>query len=334
LGKQTYDDQLITQYLLGRLSEEEVERLDALSFEEDEFAYRLQVVEDDLVDAYANGDLTGQNLESFNSHYLLTASRREKVKFAMAFHLIRDRALPAGGMQSIQERAALSPEAEKRMSLWRSLRAAYSVLSSQIRWGLVPAAMLMLLFGGWLLVDNFRLRNRLEQANVERPALNSGEQELRAELERQRSANSNIEKELERTRDRLSNFEQQQAKSQKPALPRDLAIVHYDLSPQTRSIDSVTTVSILPETDYVSFQLELEPGEVHSYRAELKTQSGDQVIWRSGKLTARPIGKGGVVNVSIPAKLLVPRWYILELSAISGSAAEVEAGYPFRVEKK
>jgi hypothetical protein len=217
----------------------------------------------------------------------------------------------------------------------RSLQELYTVLDPPIRWGLGITAMLTLLLGAWLVVDNFRLRSQLGQMHTERSALDSSEQELRSRFERERSANSEIEKELQRTIDQLNRIAQQRAESRKPALPRDLAIAHFDLSPQTRAIDRATTISIPPGTDYVSFQLELEPGEVHSYRAELRTQSGNQVIWRIAKLTARSKGKSRVINISIPADMLVPRWYILELSAISGSSsAEVEAGYPFRVEKR
>jgi hypothetical protein len=328
LEKQTYDDQLITQYLLGRLSEEEVERLDALSFDNDEFAYRLQSVEDDLVDAYVNGELAGEDLESFNSHYLLTSRRLDKVKFAMAFQLIMNRSVP----ESVREPATIRPERVDRASSRRPWQALFTVLQPPIRWGSGIAAMLILLLGAWLVVDNFRLRSRLGQANTERPPLSQSEPELLAQLERERSANWEVGKELERTRDQLKRLEQQQSESQKRALPRDLAIAHFNLSPQTRSIDRATTISIPPGTDYVSFQLELEPGEVHSYRAELKTQSGNQVVWRTGKLNARSSGKSRVIDISLPANLLMPRWYILELSG--SSAAEVEAGYPFRVEKR
>jgi hypothetical protein len=335
LEKQTYDDQLITQYLLGRLSEEEVERLDALSFDDDEFAYRLQIVEDDLVDAYVNGELAGENLESFNSHYLLTPRRLDKVKFATAFQFIMNRSVPADDRGSVREPATMRPERVNRASSRRPWQALFTILHPPIRWGSGIAAMLILLLGAWLVVDNFRLRSRLGQANTERPPLSQNEQELRAQLERERSANWEIGKELERTRDQLKSLEQQRAESQKRALPRDLAIAHFNLSPQTRSIDRATTISIPPGTDYVSFQLELEPGEAHSYRAELKTQSGNQVVWRTGKLNARSSGKSRAIDISLPANLLMPRWYILELSTISGSsAAEVEAGYPFRVEKR
>jgi hypothetical protein len=333
LEKKTYDDQLITNYILGRLSEEEVECLDELSFDEDDFAYRLQAIEDDLVDAYVIGELAGQNLESFNSHYLLTPNRLDKVKFATAFQLFMNRSVTADGRDGVQVPATVRPERFKRASSRRSWQALYTVLDPPIRWGLGVAAMLLVLLGAGLVVDNFRLRSRLQQTNTDRHALDPSEQqELRAQLERERSANSEIEKELKRTRDQLDRLERQRAESRKPALPKDLAIAHFYLSPQTRAIDRATTISIPPGTDYVSFQLELEPGEVHSYRAELKTQSGNQVIWRTGNLNARASGKSRVIDISIPANMLMTRWYILELSG--SAASEVEAGYPFRVEKR
>jgi hypothetical protein len=220
--------------------------------------------------------------------------------------------------------------AAQPISWRRSWREFITAINPPIRWGLAAAAALLLLTGGWLVADNFRLRGRLGLAQDERAALQPNEQELLAELERQRSARAEIENELKNLREQISKFEQ--GESQKPAAPKDLAIVHFELSPQTRSIDQITTISIPPGTDYVSFQLELEPGENHRYRAELKSQSDTGVIWRSGKLNSRLSGKSRVTNIRIPASLLKPSWYILELAPYGKAATEAEAGYPFRVD--
>ncbi len=75
---QTASDQLVTQYLLGSLSSEETERLDELSLADDEFAGRLQVLENELIDAYVEGELSGQTLEHFNSFYLVLAETTRK----------------------------------------------------------------------------------------------------------------------------------------------------------------------------------------------------------------------------------------------------------------
>src|SRR6185437_10437843 len=79
------DDEQIVRYLLGALSEQETERLDQLSIADDEFASHLSAVENDLVDAYAKGELSGETLERFEAGYRRSSSRREKVRFARAF---------------------------------------------------------------------------------------------------------------------------------------------------------------------------------------------------------------------------------------------------------
>ncbi len=87
LGKQTYDDQVLLRYLLGLLTAEETEHLDELSIADDEFALRLNVVENELVDAYVSNDLSGQNLEQFKTFYLSTVERRQRVAFAEALRV-------------------------------------------------------------------------------------------------------------------------------------------------------------------------------------------------------------------------------------------------------
>ena len=99
--KPLYDDQRVVQYLLGSISDEEANRLDELSIANDEFAERLRAVEDDLVDAYVRGHLSGDSLDRFQSHYLASPYRREKVRFAESLLALCDRA-PAAPRQSEQ----------------------------------------------------------------------------------------------------------------------------------------------------------------------------------------------------------------------------------------
>src|SRR5262245_35879771 len=82
--KQTYDDRLLTRYLLGALPDEEVERLDELCIVDEELATRLQALENDLVDAYVRGEVSGEDLGHLESFYLSSAKRRQKVEFAAA----------------------------------------------------------------------------------------------------------------------------------------------------------------------------------------------------------------------------------------------------------
>lgn len=90
MSEQTFDQQIVTQYLLGALPEAEAERLDELSVSDDDFAAALSAAEKDLVDAYVQGELTGAELAQFKSHYLTSSLRREKVKFAQAFQVFAE----------------------------------------------------------------------------------------------------------------------------------------------------------------------------------------------------------------------------------------------------
>src|ERR1044072_5084384 len=75
----------LIEYLLGSLSEGESERFDALSVSSKEFAEELSAVEADLVDAYVQGELPGERRTRFETHYLASPLRREKIEFSRAF---------------------------------------------------------------------------------------------------------------------------------------------------------------------------------------------------------------------------------------------------------
>jgi hypothetical protein len=90
-----HDPVQLVRYLLGLLSEEDAERLDAASIADDEVAAQLRIAEDDLVDAYVRGLLTGDTLERFESFYLASPRRRAKVCHARTFLRAVDRVTPA-----------------------------------------------------------------------------------------------------------------------------------------------------------------------------------------------------------------------------------------------
>jgi hypothetical protein len=85
-----HDDQLFVHYLLGLLPEKDAERLDELSIGDEDVASRLCAVENDLVDAYVRGRLLGNTLKQFESSYLATPRRHEKVMIARGLLRIVD----------------------------------------------------------------------------------------------------------------------------------------------------------------------------------------------------------------------------------------------------
>src|SRR5512145_881465 len=80
-----HDDEELERYVLGLAPDEAGERLDEASIADDEAAIRLRVVESDLVDSYVRGKLAGETLARFESHYLSSPRRRERVRLAASF---------------------------------------------------------------------------------------------------------------------------------------------------------------------------------------------------------------------------------------------------------
>ena len=288
------------RYLLGLLSEEETARLDEMSVVDDEVASRLRIVEDDLVDAYASGTLTGETLERFESFYLSSPRRRDKVTFARTFRRAVDR-----------DRAPLSRGAP-------SLRAV--VPRSRTSWKLASVAAVMLLSIGGLLFQEMRLRNALTDARNESAAFDRRTHELELQLRDQRAA-ANLEavQKLERT---------------PPAaeIPTLAALV---LMPQTRATGPMATLAVPLGTDRVTLELRLESNDFAEYEVALKDPAASHSVWRSGRVVPKSPGDGPTVSIAIPANLLKPQHYSLELIGLSRAGrSDVLGSYALQIVRR
>jgi hypothetical protein len=283
------DEQMIVKYLLGSLSEKESEQLDEMSVTNDDFAQRLQDTENDLVDAYVRGELPADMVARFKSHYLNSARRRHKVTFAETF---RD-------MLIVQP---------ARIETTRSRAPVFQL-------ALVAVAAVMMLFGGYFMFENLRLRN-------ERSALERRESELRQELARQRSTDTEKERELARVREKLIQLEQRVPPNQQ----HDVRVIAFNLSPQTRSIGQIPILSLPAGTDAVDITLKLETNDFSRYTVLLKDPAKDKILWSDNLKAAKSL------QFRLPANLLKAQNFVLELSGISASGvAEIVSSYPFRV---
>src|SRR5260221_4791475 len=92
MSSEQHDPQLLIQYLLGSLADTEAERLDELSITDDEGAWRLTAAENDLVDAYVRGELSGETLRRFETHYLSSQKRQDQARLAHPLRLLVDKA--------------------------------------------------------------------------------------------------------------------------------------------------------------------------------------------------------------------------------------------------
>jgi hypothetical protein len=316
--KQGLNDHVLSRYLLGSLPAQEAERLDELSIADDEFALRLDAVENDLVDAYARGDLSGDALEQFQKFYLSSPRRREKVEFARIFLRFAEKtasAVAGATTQPAIPSAQPADQTSRTRSPWRQL----TIPRLGLQWGLAAAALVMLLATSYQFVENERLRQQAAEARNQQTALNQRTQDLESQLREQRSANAGMREELDRLRQVLS-------------APHALNIVAALLLPQMRGASQIPTVSVPVGTDQVQLRLQLESDDFPSYQVALKDPARSTVIWNNSNVRARAQGEAKVVSVNIPAGLLKRQNYIIDLTGVSSNGrTEFISGYPMSV---
>ncbi|HSD29558.1 MAG TPA: hypothetical protein VLL75_19805 [Vicinamibacteria bacterium] len=117
------DDDVLRRYLLGRLAPDSRESVEKRLFSDDRiFWERLCLLEDELVDQYARGELDGEETASFERDFLCTDERRAKLDLAVALK------------EYVERRAA------SRRRAWDWLR----VPVASPAWALAAAATLLL----------------------------------------------------------------------------------------------------------------------------------------------------------------------------------------------
>jgi hypothetical protein len=313
--KQEFNEQILIRYLLGSLPEQEAERLDELSISDDAFAWRLSAVENDLVDSYARGELSGDDLAQFKKSYLSSPKRWQKVQFAKALRSFEAKE----ATQATQESTAPGSGPKEGTSKDSSPGRWFAVPRLALQWGFAAGALGMLLAAGYLLIENTRLRKQTLEAQGRHAAFDQPEQELQRQLNDQRAANAEMAKELDRLRESQPNLDQVKTLS---AL----------LLPPTRGAGRLPTLSVPQGTNLVVLLLMLEADDFPEYRVSLKDPAANQIVWHSAKLKADSNGAEKTVSVSFPAYMLRQQNYVLELSGVPADGrAEFISGYPVRV---
>jgi hypothetical protein len=325
MTEQTNKNLTMTQYLLGSLPAAETERLDELSVSDEEFAETLRAAENDLIDAYVQQELSGETLERFNSHYLKSPLRNDRVEFAQALKGWAQK----NEVKGHEEKPART--ASDRSSSGVSILGLFTSPRLALQWGFAAAALVLLITAGWLVFENMRLRREVSQAHPQAESLGQVQQQLENELAVQRAANATTEQELARVRDERERLEQELNK--RSARPETEGVVASLILPAPlRAAGQVPKLSIAPGTSLVATQLQLEAADYPAYRVSLIDPVNDHTLWRSGNL--KPGTKAKAIKVTFHADLLKPQNYILRVAGIPGKGdAEIVGDYPFKVVK-
>jgi hypothetical protein len=319
------DHATLVEYLLGSLPERDAELLDESSVANDEFAMRLSAVENDLLDAYVRGELSGAILEKFQKFYLSSGKRRAKMRLAESLFTLEGKAAASRARADAPPGQYGQRETSPASSWLRLFRFP--------SWGFaVVAAMLVavVLLG----VDNLRLYNQISREQAFGAGLQQRERELQAKLDQEHDANRETKDELDRVRESLAQLGKHSTASPRGAESSSLpvGIAFFVLSPQMRGAGQITTLSLPRATTVVDLRLDLESNDFPQYRAVLKDSATNQSVWRSGRLTAKATGLRSTVSIRVPAKLLKQRNYVTELTGCPTiGAPEFISSYAFIV---
>jgi len=157
--------EILKRYLLGRLDPETEELDNRLMLGDPSVENDLGAAEDELIDAYLRGELSAEDTERFQEHFLRSAARREKLAFAESLHRYIE-----GELEAEPE---VRPSRESRFR--EALLEAKRWLSGLWEWSPSPAwsyalagLLLVALIGGvWALTGKLRLEGRLDELTAE-----------------------------------------------------------------------------------------------------------------------------------------------------------------------
>jgi hypothetical protein len=304
------DDQLTIRYLLGKTSNAEQEQLEEQYFVDDSWFEHLLTVEDELIDAYVSGDITGEERKRFEQHFLVSPQRQQRVAFAQAL-------LASATKRSESRIPAAAPR--ERALWWRSFSRLWTVPQPFVPAVVLTGFALLAVLGSLSVMQNRSLRDQL--ARIQADGLN-----LRRDVEQQRALHQQLNEQLEQERAARSRLDQSLTNIQKQQ-----KTVSFVLMPgAARSSDSGRSLLIRRGTDVVQLQLDVENQNNFQYRVDVRT-ADDHEIWSQDDLRARSRPGGGAVVLSLPANLLIPGDYVILLRMITATGDIEDAGeYAFR----
>lgn len=301
-------EELLVRYLLGRMSEEERDRVDEQYFGDRDFLEQLLTVEDDLIDSYVRGELPPSDRRQFEEFFLRSPERHRRVALARRWMNIVARSSATGKKAEVASRTS-----------WREK------FRFNSRWFMVPVAVSFLLAATilWLGFYISRLNSQIKDLRADISARETAKQEIERQLSDERNLNNQL-------RDELA-----EANSRTPVEPSAPKVVALLLNPGLPRSGGETTRLVIPsDTRMVRLQAKFKAGEYPGYSAMIETAEGRRVWSRKG-LKARSAGDSKTVTMNVAAATFAEQDYVLTVSGLRPTGeAEAVGEYYFRVAKK
>src|ERR1051325_3569380 len=131
------------RYLLGLSSPIEREQIESEYFDDEDAFQEMLGAEDDLIDAYARGELAGEERRRFENNFVRSLRGRDRVQFARAF---------AGAVSATQSiRTKLPSTLFDTFKIFRSPRL--------LRTAAIAAVIVFVAMLAWLVIDRRKMTN-------------------------------------------------------------------------------------------------------------------------------------------------------------------------------
>jgi hypothetical protein len=139
------EDGRLRKYLLGSMSAEEQQEVELWLVSDDKAYDLLEAAEDELIDDSLRGELSRNELDQFNNHFLNAPERKSNFRFSRSLHrFIGTRPVP------------------EHSSPWLALRALLQ-LQSKLAYGVAAVILLMVVSTVWMAVRRNQVQQRQEQ---------------------------------------------------------------------------------------------------------------------------------------------------------------------------
>ena len=326
---------LIISYLLGLLPEPELERFERSYLTNEDLFNELQEVEDELIDDYASGALTGEQRASFEKYFLRSSQRREKLAFATA---ITERAVAwqSGTLVSADNPIldTTSPDLPDSSSSKLHLIFWKGPVPAWRQWVAIAAAVVLAIVIGMLWLRNRDLRRQLSSADANYAR-------LRQEVDAQSKSTAEIKTELSAEQQQTQMLESQVEQLQTSPVDRigDTIVnvvlgLDYLVGATRGSEKKVKTQAVSADARLIRLTLDIAPSSFESFNILLR-RADESVVWRRSGLKANPAGDRRKLKLSIPAENLSSGEYQIRVVGVPPEGdAELFGNYFLKIERK
>jgi hypothetical protein len=299
------------------LPQEKLDEMDEQVMTDDDFYNHLLLIEDELVDQYLDDELTAEEARRFESHFLCSRERRQKLRFGRTLReYVALQTVPAIDSDQASEQTPV-PVPVKPESRWQSFLGAIGI--HHPAWGYGLAALLILNISGgfWGLMKYSALKSEVGGVQTEQRAALEHNRELRDRTDRLSQDVQRLESEREGLRKEVEALRA----GSPPPRPAPGSDSHVLTSGFTRSSGTMTRITI-PESKMaiVNIILDMETNDYDVYEVRLLME-GEEIMKSTGLEAVEDPDKIRLA-FPIPAASLEPADYELRLFGIHNQGVE------------